>query len=86
MTFNISKNKLVDKPHFTSRGFIYMKNSTELISDIENKAYKLANSYLFKHPRIGEKNFKEYIEKELSNYIQSVTSLKPIVEVITLQI
>ncbi len=86
MTFNISKNKLVDKPHFTSRGFIYMKNSTELISDIENKAYKLANSYLFKHPRIGEKNFKEYIEKELSNYIQSITSLKPIVEVITLQI
>ena len=63
-----------------------MKNSTELISDIETKAYKLANSYLFKHPRLGEKKFKEYIQTELSSYIQSITSLKPIVEIITLQI
>ena len=86
MTFNLHKNKVVDKPHFTSRGFIYMKNSSDLISDIENKAYKLANTYLFKHPRLGEKKFKEYIQAELSTYIQSITNSKPIIEIITIQI
>lgn len=86
MTFNLHKNKVIDKPHFTSRGFIYMKNSSELISDIENKAYKLANTYLFKHPRLGDKKFKEYIQAELSTYIQSITNSKPIIEIITIQI
>lgn len=86
LTFNMHKNTLVDKPHFASRGFIYNKNSQELILDIVTKAYKLANTYLFKHSKIGDKRFKEYIKTELSSYIQNKTSMKPVLEIITLQV
>ncbi|MCF0117354.1 MAG: ribonuclease J, partial [Bacilli bacterium] len=49
ITFCVSKNRLVNKPTFTSRGFIYMKNSNELINDIVDKAYRLANTYMYKN-------------------------------------
>ena len=76
ITFNIENNHLLDKPHFNSRGFIYMKESSDLINEIETKAMKLANAYLLKHVRFSENKFKEKMEEELSAFIFEKVELK----------
>ena len=86
ITFNIRDNHLLDKPHFNSRGFIYMKESQELINAIETKALKLANAYLIKNVRFGEKKFKAQMEEEISAFIYEKVEMKPIVIAIVINI
>ena len=86
ITFNIRDNHLLDKPHFNSRGFIYMKESQELINEIETKALKLANAYLIKNVRFGEKKFKAQMEEEISAFIYEKVEMKPIVIAIVINI
>lgn len=86
ITFNIRDNHLLDKPHFSSRGFIYMKQSYELINEIETKALRCANAYLLKHSRFGEKKFKKQMEEEIAAFIYEKVELKPLVVAIVINI
>ena len=86
ITFNIRDNHLLDKPHFNSRGFIYMKQSYELINEIETKALRCANAYLLKHSRFGEKKFKKQMEEEIAAFIYEKVELKPLVVAIVINI
>ncbi|MBO7079939.1 MAG: ribonuclease J, partial [Bacilli bacterium] len=86
ITFDIRDNHLVDKPHFNSRGFIYMKESYELINEIETKAMKCANAYLIKHVRFSENKFREYIEAEIAAFIYEKVELKPTIVAIVINI
>ncbi len=86
ITFDIRDNHLVDKPHFNSRGFIYMKESYELINEIETKAMKCANAYLIKHVRFSEHKFREYIEAEIANFIYEKVELKPTIVALVIHI
>ena len=86
MTFNLRDNHLLDKPHFNSRGFIYMKESQELISEIESKAMKAANGYLIRNIKFGEKKFKNEMEEVISSFIYEKVGRKPIVIAIVIQL
>ena len=86
ITFNIRDNHLLDKPHFNSRGFIYMKQSYELINEIETKALRCANAYLIKNTRFGEKKFKKQMEEEIAAFIYEKVELKPLVVAIVINI
>ena len=86
ITFDIRDNHLVDKPHFNSRGFIYMKESYELINEIETRAMKCANAYLIKHVRFSENKFREYIEAEIANFIYEKVELKPTIVALVIHI
>ena len=63
-----------------------MKESQELINEIETKALKLANAYLIKNVRFGEKKFKAQMEEEISTFIYEKVEMKPIVIAIVINI
>lgn len=86
ITFNIRDNHLLDKPHFNSRGFIYMKQSYDLINEIETKALKLANAYLIRNVRFNEKKFKQQMEEEIAAFIYEKVELKPVIVAIVIHI
>ena len=86
ITFNIRDNHLLDKPHFNSRGFIYMKQSYDLINEIETKALKLANAYLIRNVRLNEKKFKQQMEEEIAAFIYEKVELKPVIVAIVIHI
>ena len=86
VTFNIRDNHLLDKPHFNSRGFIYMKESYDLINDIETKAMKLANQYLIQNVRFGDIKFKKTMEAQLAEFIKEKTSREPMIVPIVIHI
>ncbi len=86
ITFDIRDNHLVDKPHFNSRGFIYMKQSFDLINEIETKALKAANAYLIKNVRFGEKKFKQQMEEEIAAFIYEKVELRPVVVAVVINI
>ena len=85
-TYIIHQNRLQGKPHFNSRGFVYMKSSNELINDLTNKAYKIANSFCLKYYRFYEKKFIETMQHQLEQYIYEKCSMRPVVIIIPLQI
>jgi len=78
-----SKNKrIIGRPRFISRGFIYMKGSRELLQEIENLVMDIHRDWLNRSHR--EKMFKdeelrERIEKELSKLIYKRTEREPII-------
>ncbi len=78
-----SKNKrIIGRPQFISRGFIYMKNSRDLLKEIENIIFDIHRSWLnesYKTNRFVTDNLKERIEKELSKFIFKKTEREPII-------
>ena len=78
-----SKNKrILGRPQFISRGFIYMKNSKDLLKEIENIIFDIHRSWLnesYKTKRFVEDDLRTNIEKELSKFIFKKTEREPII-------
>jgi ribonuclease J len=78
-----SKNKrIIGRPKFISRGFIYMKNSRELLSEIENLIFDIHRDWLNlsnRNKKFEEKILQQNIEKSLSKVIYKKTEREPIV-------
>ena len=77
--FTVSNGKQVNKPSIVSRGFIYMKNSETLVSNIAQKAEDTLNKYLATHKVPNYVSVKGFISNELSAYIYDLTARKPII-------
>jgi len=84
--FTISNNIQINRPSISSRGFIYMKNSEELINNISQKAYETLNKYLETHKKPNYTSVKGFIANELNSYIYELTERKPIIIPIIMEI
>lgn len=78
-----SKNKkIIGRPKFISRGFIYMKNSRDLLQEIENMVFDIHRDWVRlsqKRNKFEEKILTQNIEKSLGKLIYKKTEREPIV-------
>ena len=88
ITYVVEKNYLVQRPTINSRGFIYMNNANDIIKDITDKAYKFANTYLFKikNNHFYENKFKEDVKLEIEKYVSAEYGLLPIISIFVIKI
>ena len=77
--FVIKNNKLINNPQIISRGFIYMKNSEQLINTIQKKAIDAYKEFASVHKKFNTSVLKKYISNELSSLIFDLTERKPII-------
>ena len=77
--FVIKHNKLINNPQIISRGFIYMKNSEQLINTIQKKAIEAFKEFANNHKKFNSAVLKKYISNELSSLIFDLTERKPII-------
>lgn len=78
-----SKNKkIIGKPKFLSRGFIYLKGSHELLKELENVIFDVHREWSKmsqKQKRFEEKALVKKLERELSRVIYKKTEREPII-------
>ncbi len=77
--FVLRHNKLISNPQIISRGFIYMKNSEQLINQIQQKAVDAFKSYSNTHKNFNSTVLQKHISTELSTLIYELTERKPII-------
>ena len=77
--FVLRHNKLISNPQIISRGFIYMKNSEQLINQIQQKAIDSFKSYSNTHKNFNSTVLQKHISTELSTLIYELTERKPII-------
>ena len=81
---NLSKQskEMISRPQFVSRGFIYMKTSKEMLSEIETIINDIHRNWIQssrENRKYEIKNLKEDIEKTLSKYLYKKTEREPII-------
>jgi len=81
---NLSANtkKIIGKPRFLSRGFIYFKHSHELLKEIQNCIFDTHREWLNSQKDIeqaNEKELKTQLEKNLGKLIYKKTEREPII-------
>lgn len=78
-----SKNKkIIGKPRFLSRGFVYLKSSHKLLKEIENTVFDVHRDWTQfskKRKRFEEKAFVKKLERELNRLIYKKTEREPII-------
>ncbi len=81
---NMSTNthRLMGKPQFVSRGFIYMKKSQELLKEIHTILYDVHRAWLKdsdSRKKYDYEELKTLLEKSISKYIYKKTEREPII-------
>ncbi len=87
ITATISKKdkKLIGGPEILTRGFVYVKDSSELIKEIKNKCTKIITDNI--HSNYVEYNkIKSTIRDELSKYLSVETGNKPMIITVTTEV
>lgn len=84
--FVLKNNRLVNNPQIISRGFIYMKNSEQLINAIQQKAIDSFKKYSNSHHYLNIISLKKQISNDLSSLIFELTERKPIIIPIIMEI
>lgn len=83
-----SKNKkIIGKPKFVSRGFIYMKRSQNILKEIENLTYDTHREWIVQSERRKKyevTDLQKMLENRLSKYIFKKTEREPIIMVVTI--
>jgi len=86
LNLSAQTHRLMGKPQFVSRGFIYMKKSQEMLKEIQTIIYDVHRDWEQK-----SKNSKKYdydtlkgdMEKSISKYIYKKTEREPIILIVT---
>ncbi len=85
MNLSSKEYKLIGKPRFISRGFVYMKDSKELLREIEQRVMDLHKEWHKKSKGKYEKKvLKENIEKNLKDFLFKKTEREPVIIVATI--
>jgi ribonuclease J len=83
-----SKNKkIIGRPRFISRGFIYMKKSHALLKELENIVNDTHREWIKRSQKNNKfiiKDLQKMIENRLSKYIFKQTEREPIILVVTI--
>lgn len=77
--FSSKNNKLNKQPNIISRGFIYVKGSTELMEEIQKKCYNLYETYYRSTKKFNHNHLANYITNELTDFIYEKTEKKPMI-------
>ncbi len=72
------KKTVITTPEIVSRGFIFMKENEELIKEVENIFYKVAEKIL-QSRYIDWRVFREAIKDDISKYLYQITKRRPII-------
>ncbi|MCF7927015.1 MAG: ribonuclease J [Candidatus Izimaplasma sp.] len=79
ITINTKTNKLVTDPNIISRGFIYMKERSELTSEISDLVKEKVSEKLENIQSLDTSRLKRYITNLLRNYINQKTERNPMI-------
>ena len=77
-TIDFEKFTLVTRPEIVSRGFVYMKESEELITESREKVSSIIDDYLQKCER-DLNNLKNQIKEQISKYLYEKTKRRPMI-------
>ena len=78
-------HRLMGRPQFVSRGFIYMKNSQELLKEIKTIIYDVHREWgnvSKKDKKYDYKELKSLMEKSIGKYIYKKTEREPIIQIV----
>ncbi len=79
VTIEEAKNKLIGKPVIISRGFIHMKEETQLIEQISSLVEKHVKYSLEKYKKLNVNSLKKSLTKHLNHYIYEKTERNPMI-------
>ncbi|MDQ0253091.1 ribonuclease J [Evansella vedderi] len=79
LTISKSERKLVSGPDTITRGFVYVKNSEELLKDINRLVTKAVNEQLTENRKLQWKDMKNHIKKHVGQYLFQHTKRKPMI-------
>ena len=77
--FSAKDNKLNKLPNIVSRGFIYVKTSTELMEQIQKKSNELYEQYYRTSKKFNQNHLSNFINNELTDFIYEKTEKKPMI-------
>jgi len=86
LNMSTKTKRLMGRPQFVSRGFIYMKQSQEMLKEIQTIIYDVHRSWIKTSTNSKKYNYpdlKERIEKEVGKYIYKKTEREPIILIVT---
>lgn len=82
LNMNIKNKRIIGRPRFVSRGFVYMKGSQELLKEIENQIFDIHRNWISQSQHSKQykvETLRETIEKDLSKLIYKKTEREPII-------
>lgn len=79
IVFSTQNYKLNKTPNIVSRGFIYVKNSVDLVEEIQAKAKQAYENYYHKTKRFNQNHMINIINNELTDFIYEKTEKKPMI-------
>ena len=82
LNMNIKNKRIIGRPRFVSRGFVYMKGSQELLKEIENQIFDIHRNWISQSQKSKQykiETLRETIEKDLNKLIYKKTEREPII-------
>ncbi len=84
MLIDSQNYKLTDKPTVASRGFVYLKESKQLLAEIEKKAGRVYNQA--KKPTFNYQTVRYEVQGQLEEFVKSKTGREPIILPVILEV
>jgi ribonuclease J len=78
-TINMQKHTVLAGPDLLSRGFVYMRESGELINSAQRRVYRTIKRTFASNEKVSEAMLKDAITSSLSDFLFERTERKPIV-------
>ncbi len=81
LNLNYKDKRILTKPRFVSRGFVYMKTSQQLLKDIETMCLDTHREWIeqWRAKKAKEEDLIEELEKRIKRYIYKKTEREPII-------
>ena len=76
---DIKEGYLMSEPEIATRGFVYVKESQDLIDEMRMLVRDVADDYLFNARRVDENELKAKVRDELSRFLFQKTRRRPVV-------
>jgi ribonuclease J len=88
VTLKINKKtkRLIGTPSIETRGFIYLKESEEIVKEVKKKIKTKYIHLLKKHPKPGEHNIKQYIASVIDKYTHKKLARRPLIVPIVVEV
>ena len=79
VTLNVERREVMCSPTIVSQGFIFMKNESKMIQDLQSLTLDVTDKYLAPGKKLNINGLKADIGKTLSRYIEQKTEREPMV-------